>query len=194
LPRAGDVLLVLAGGRSSRFGRDKACEPFGPASEPMVIRVLRRLAPLAEVRILLRTQPIGGLPHDVRVLADPEPGAGPLAALRSAVATVPAKRWFVAPCDLPWLAAEHYFRILERIRDGAAAFARGPRGDEPLVSIWTERATAALAAVPARASMGEALRAVGAIAVSMPEDDQAFLNVNTPGDLCVAVARSEERR
>lgn len=191
---AGDVLLLLAGGRSSRFGRDKACEPFGTAGEPLALRALRRLAGVAPSQVLVRAAPLPGVPPAVRVLADPEPGAGPLPALRAAFAAVPAARWFVAPCDLPWLEARHYGRLQAELGTAAAAFARSVRGDEPLVSVWTRRAAATLAAVPAGASMGAALRIVGAVAVAMAEDDRAFLNVNTQGDLAVAAAAGEEWR
>ncbi|MBM4015530.1 MAG: hypothetical protein FJ293_11290, partial [Planctomycetes bacterium] len=61
LSGAGDVLLLLAGGRSSRFGRDKACEPFGTAGEPLALRALRRLAGVAPSQVLVRAAPLPGV-------------------------------------------------------------------------------------------------------------------------------------
>jgi len=187
---AGDVVVVLAGGRSSRFGRDKASEPFGASGEPLALRALRRLAPLAPRRALVRAAPLAGVPSDVVVVADPSPGEGPLQALAAAFAALPARRWFVAPCDLPQLDARH-FRALEAGRGEAPiAFVRSRRGDEPLVALWTAPAAAALAAWPRerllRAPVHAALAELGARGVAS-DDDDAFRNVNTPADLAEAL-------
>lgn len=198
----GDVVLVLAGGRSSRFGRDKACEPFSvrraptESVEPLALRALRRLAPLATRRALIRAAPIEGVPGDVVVVADPRPGDGPLQALATAFQAMPAARWFVAPCDLPWLDVQHYRRLAAAIGSAPVAFARTPRGDEPLVSLWTPIAAEALIhrqrAAP-RESARVALAALGAVAVDT-DDGRAFLNVNTLSDLEMACSMGEEER
>ena len=186
---AGDVVVVLAGGRSSRFGRDKASAPCDASGEPLALRALRRLAPLASRRALVRAAPLDGVPADVVVVADPDPGEGPLQALAAAFAALPAERWFVAPCDLPDLEARHY-RALEAGRgDAPIAFARSRRGDEPLVALWTAPAAAALARWPRerllRAPVHAALAELGARAVAC-DDEAAFRNVNTPADLAEA--------
>src|SRR5947208_3859822 len=46
------ALLILAGGKSSRMGRPKAWLPFH--GQPMLARVLDRLAPLFEERVVVR--------------------------------------------------------------------------------------------------------------------------------------------
>lgn len=199
MPEAGDVLLVLAGGRSSRFGADKACAPFGPEGEALALRALRRLAPLGERRALVRAEPLAGLAADVTRVADPAPGAGPLQALLAAFAALPAARWFTAPCDAPWLEPGIY-RELERALDGApAAFARTPAGDEPLVAIWTPEALRRLGEGWAQGGGGAgrpvhaALARAGARPVRFA-GAAPFANVNTQAELALARAGAEEER
>ncbi len=211
----GDVLVVLAGGRSSRFGQDKALAPFGPDAEPMAVRTLRRLSLLAPRRVLVRAAPFAALPPGVVQIADPQPGGGPLQALAAVFEQLPARRWLVAPCDLPGLSPSIYERLAEALaiapldgiaqdgaaqdgaaQDGAAqggaalAVARSSRGLEPLVSIWTPAAVRPLASWLA----SEPGLAVHHVFARLPttvvdfDDASPFVNVNTPADLAECVA------
>jgi molybdopterin-guanine dinucleotide biosynthesis protein A len=183
-PAAEEVLLVLAGGRSLRFGSDKALADLGDG-EPLALRALRRLAPLASRRVLVRAAPIAGLPDDVVQVADPTPGDGPLQALEAAFLAAPASRWFVAPCDAPDLTPELYRPLAEAAgRDGVACARRGGRL-EPLVAVWTSAAAARLAQAPRPAgveAVHHALLRLGAASVEFAEEDPRFRNVNTPED------------
>ncbi len=189
----GDVLVVLAGGRSRRFGSDKAVAPFD--SEPLALRALRRLSTVAPRRVVVRAAPLAGLPADVVQVADPHPGEGPLQALAAAFAAAPAPRWFVAPCDLPWLDDSIHARLAAEIGGSAVAAARAPDGLEPLVSLWTppaaERLSGWLAFEPQLAAHA-ALERLGAAEVEFAEP-RPFLNVNTREELelALAVARPE---
>ncbi len=194
MPLVRDLLVVLAGGRSSRFGRDKACEPFGSRREPLALRVLRRLAPLAATRVLVRAAPLADLPTDVVAFADPLPGSGPAQALVAAFAAHPAARWFVAPCDLPWLDVAAYRLLQSAMGSAPVAVARSERGVEPLVSMWTPRAAAALAdRLHARPGLAlhEFLDEIGAAFVDGLRPS-CFVNVNTPADFAVACGAVEE--
>lgn len=93
--------IVLAGGRSSRMGRPKALLPFG--GEILIERVLRRLALLAEERLVVAApdQELPDLP--ARLVRDPEPHLGPLAGLAAGLAAARAPLAFVTSCDAPFL-------------------------------------------------------------------------------------------
>jgi molybdopterin-guanine dinucleotide biosynthesis protein A len=91
---SGVVGIVLAGGRSSRFGRAKLAEPF--AGEPLLWRPIRALgAVCAEVVIVLAPDapqpPLPtGLDMAIRFARDPEPFGGPLVGFRAGLAAVGA--------------------------------------------------------------------------------------------------------
>jgi molybdopterin-guanine dinucleotide biosynthesis protein A len=94
---------VLAGGRASRFGRDKLAEPFRGA--PLLHHAVLRLAQVcAEVVVVLppgTDEPgwPGGVP--VRVARDPVEGEGPLAGLAAGLALVDADLAVAIGGDMP---------------------------------------------------------------------------------------------
>ena len=188
---AGDVLVVLAGGRSQRFGSDKAIARFGVDAEPMLQRALRRLEEVAPRQVVVRATPIVGLDPRVLRVVDPRPGDGPLQALGAAFAATRAPRGFcTAPCDLPWLEPEAYARPAAALGGHEVAVARAPDGLEPLVSIWSEAAAARLGSWLARApqlAVHAALDRLDRAEVEF-DDPRPFQNVNTPEELARAAA------
>lgn len=133
---------VLAGGRSTRFGRDKARALVGGV--PMLTRVLASLAE-ADPRVVIagRRYAIEG----VEVRPDDVPGRGPLSGLHTALAWSPRPWVAVAACDLPFLTPA-YWRLLRAEAaeaDGgatpvAAVVVRGAAGAEPLAALYHRRA------------------------------------------------------
>ena len=92
---AGTFGIVLAGGRSSRFGRDKLAERIDGA--PLLWRPIRALAAAGCAEIVLVLSPSGGapsLPEDVvarvRLVRDDEAFGGPLSGLRTGLGVVTA--------------------------------------------------------------------------------------------------------
>ena len=72
--------IVLAGGRSSRFGRDKLAEPID--GRPLLDHAIDAVRPVAS-RILVVVAPGAArdLPPDATLVYDPTPFEGPLAGL-----------------------------------------------------------------------------------------------------------------
>ncbi|HEV8401519.1 MAG TPA: molybdenum cofactor guanylyltransferase [Candidatus Limnocylindrales bacterium] len=72
--------IVLAGGRSSRFGRDKLAEPID--GRPLLDHAIEAVRPVA-TRILVVVAPDAAppVPADVSIVHDPTPFDGPLAGL-----------------------------------------------------------------------------------------------------------------
>jgi molybdopterin-guanine dinucleotide biosynthesis protein A len=94
--------IVLAGGRSRRMGRDKAALPIGDRT--MLQHILAQLEPHVGELLISVDQP-GRYPEigAVAEVVDRFPGAGPLAALASALAQVRHERALVVACDVPEL-------------------------------------------------------------------------------------------
>ncbi len=93
--------FVLAGGQSLRMGRDKALLPF--AGEPLVARALGILRLAGMVASIAGAQ--SSLESFARVIADSEPGLGPLSGICAALHST-STHWAVfLPVDLPLLPA-----------------------------------------------------------------------------------------
>lgn len=94
--------IVLAGGRSSRFGRDKLAEPV--AGRPLLEHAINAVRPFA-TEILVVSSP-GGSPAvagDVRVVHDPSPFEGPLMGLAVGLDRAQEATVLVTAGDIPGL-------------------------------------------------------------------------------------------
>jgi molybdopterin-guanine dinucleotide biosynthesis protein A len=145
------VGLVLAGGRSVRFGGEKAVALLD--GRPLLEWAAQRLESVClSVAINVRT---GTQAEAVaKALALPTlydaPGdaAGPLAGVKAGLIWAEeqgARMLAVSPCDAPLLPDELYVRLLERAQ-GGAAMAETSDGRQPLCAIWP---VTALPAAPA---------------------------------------------
>src|SRR5229473_2461422 len=108
------ALIILAGGKSSRMGRPKAWLPFH--GQPLLARVLDRLAPLFEERVVVRA-PGQELPDvEARFVEDEELGLGPVAGLAVGLAAVTRPLAFVVSCDAPFIDPKVVASLVERCR------------------------------------------------------------------------------
>ena len=100
---------MLCGGRSERFGSDKALAPFGASTVgARVVAALREGGADPVVAI-------GGLAGEqlaVPTVPDRRPGDGPLGGLATALLWARVGSVVVVPCDLPLLSSDHVARLL----------------------------------------------------------------------------------
>ncbi|HEY1976067.1 MAG TPA: molybdenum cofactor guanylyltransferase [Candidatus Baltobacteraceae bacterium] len=187
---ASTAILVLAGGRASRFpGKLEALVD----GEPLVLRAFRTARATGWPVYVSAQGPFPGEIDrrlDCPVLVDREPWAGPLRALSSACDTIAHDRIFVLAADLPRVDAPLLKRIADAWLPGDDAVV--PRHDhrlEPLVALYARAAILAesftLFGEP-RASMHDLIERIGARLMDV--DAKYFANVNTPADLA-ALAR-----
>ncbi|WP_049986080.1 molybdenum cofactor guanylyltransferase [Halobellus rufus] len=126
--------LILAGGRSTRFGdRDKAVADL--AGTPMIRRVADRLAPVVdEVVINCRVDQVdaiesalSGFDPEPSFAVDRDPDAGPMAGIARGLEAVDAPYTFVVACDMPFVDPDVVRLLFERAAGHDAAV---PRLDE----------------------------------------------------------------
>jgi molybdenum cofactor guanylyltransferase len=101
--RPAATAVVLAGGKSSRLGADKALLLL--EGQPLIARTVRQLFPLSDDLIVVtnspeRFEPLG-LP--VRLVADERPGEGSLMGIYSGLKAARHPYALVVACDMPFL-------------------------------------------------------------------------------------------
>jgi molybdenum cofactor guanylyltransferase len=124
--------IVLAGGRSSRFGSDKLGVLVG--DRPLLHHAIAAVARAADEVIVVAaaggsSPDLPAVPIDVRLVHDTIGFAGPLAGLMDGVRAARHSVLLVAGGDMPSLVPEVLRLLAETVGHGAAAAALG--GDDP---------------------------------------------------------------
>ena len=125
---------LLAGGRSSRLGRDKAFLDW--RGQPLYVTQLRKLASLGPDRLWLSTRPEQPFPEvleGVGRVVDIVPDLGPLGGLQSVLAASEADFLLALAVDLPRMESDFLARL---VANGAGAVPRTERGWEPLAALY----------------------------------------------------------
>ena len=188
--------VVLAGGRSTRMGVDKALAPL--AGRPLVAHVAARLAPQVDALFLNANGDaarFASLRYAIVADAAPNAGGGPLAGVAAALrhAQSQGAAWLAtAPCDAPFLPLDLVARLAAATEASGAplAVAASARGLEPMFALWS---TALASEVEAALAAGDGgprrlMARLGAAQVRFADSD-AFANLNTPADFAAAEAR-----
>jgi molybdopterin-guanine dinucleotide biosynthesis protein A len=191
--------VVLAGGRSTRMGAEKALLPL--AGRPLIAHVVERLRPqVAELFINANGEAARFAGFECAIVADAAGTSldGPLCGVSAAIAFA-RRRGFAslatAPCDAPFLPLDLVARLAATIVASGApvAVAEGPRGLEPMFALWRERAMSEIAAEFAQgeANPRSVMARLGAARVFFAPDegDDPFANLNSREDFTAAEAR-----
>ena len=182
---AADVTaLVLAGGRSERFGRDKALAELGGL--PFVALVGAAVSAWAG-RTLLATGPEPRrYPVPAEIVLDGVENGGPLAGLAAGLAATETPWLLAAAVDLPYLTPAALRPLLDADADGAdvvvALDSDGRR--QPTCALWRVRTVAPVAAEQVGAGRLALHALLDRLVVrGVPVEGGALQNVNRPGDL-----------
>lgn len=185
---------ILAGGRSSRMGRDKATLLLRDG-RMMIEHVAATLAGACGNDLILVA---GGTAIDstiakvvnMRLIPDLRPQAGPLAGIEAVLASNSTRQYLICPCDVPEITAD-VLRMLLRNQDAMATVLRikGRAEFEPLPA----RITAAALPIVQRL-LNENVRSVWRLMETLPAEiididpahAAAFRNINMPDDLSTA--------
>jgi molybdopterin-guanine dinucleotide biosynthesis protein A len=108
--------IILAGGKSSRLGREKSMLDY--EGKPLIAHIAAQLTPIFNEVLIGANEPqkydFLGLP----IIADMKPDLGPLMGIASTVAHARNLHCFVIGCDIPTVD----YAFLHRLLSGAANF------------------------------------------------------------------------
>ena len=179
--------LVLAGGRSRRFGQDKAALSID--GQPLLDRTAALLAPhVRQLRVSVRpAQADDALRAAHTLIIDDIEDGGPAAGLLAAHREAPDAAWLVLACDLPLLDAATVAQLVAARRPECRATAFAAPGDqrpEPLCAIYEPAGLAALAgrATDGRSLSPRALLLDGDVEIVLPVRAETLSNMNRPED------------
>jgi molybdenum cofactor guanylyltransferase len=138
--------LILAGGRSSRFGRDKLAEPIG--GRPMLDHVVERVREVAsDIIVIAAAGTTPDVPGDVEIIRDDMPFEGPLAGLGEGLRAVDpgVERVIVVGGDMPTVVPAVLARLIGALdRREAAVLADEARARPLPLAIRREVGSAAV--------------------------------------------------
>jgi molybdopterin-guanine dinucleotide biosynthesis protein A len=185
--------LVLAGGRSTRMGQDKAALEY--AGHSQLQRAVSLLRPwVQQVHVSVRAdQSADPLRGQFDRIVDRGDVQGPIAGIRAAQLEHPDAAWLVVACDLPHLDTATVRDLIARRDPMRLATAYRSRHDglpEPLCAIW-EPASASLLQQfieGGRNCPRKFLINSDTLLLEQP-NPEALDNVNTPDELATAQER-----
>lgn len=180
--------LVLAGGRSLRFGSDKASARYeGHSLLSRVVAVVA--AAVSDVRVAARADQLeDDTRRRHRLIPDRLRDVGPAAGILAAHEAEPGAAWLVVACDMPRLDTATLARLIaarDPAREATAFRAPGDGLPEPLCAIY-EPATLARFRRQVEQGGNSSARAWLAAADTRlvePPDAGVLANVNSPEEL-----------
>jgi molybdopterin-guanine dinucleotide biosynthesis protein A len=181
---------ILVGGKSSRFGRDKALVEIG--GRPLALRLADALAPVTGA-VTLVGSPDKYCHLGLRVIPDALADFGPLAGILAALEDSKSAWNLLLACDMPGLGSEFLSFLLATARDSqvdvvfpvdaegraeplCAAYALGSREEiRQAVERGTHKVTDALGGLRVR-------QLLPAEYAGFDPDGRLFANLNSPAD------------
>jgi molybdenum cofactor guanylyltransferase len=143
--------FILAGGKSSRMGRDKALLEFGGKTN--LQRTADLIAPLVSRVSLVTSAPAANdaaslfAQLKLPIIADRWPGAGPLGGIATALASARLEWCVILACDLPYLTKDWLEYLPSKAEESEAdsIVPESARGMEPLCAVYRSACAAKLA-------------------------------------------------
>jgi molybdopterin-guanine dinucleotide biosynthesis protein A len=180
--------VVLAGGRSSRLGRDKALLELN--GETLLARAVRVLAGVVDEVIVLGPADRADHASGARVIPDERPGDGPLPALATALREMRGERMIAVATDMPLLNPTLLRHIFDRSSGYDVAVPRAGGRTQQLHAVY---ARSCLPAIEAQLHQNDLKidRFFGAVHTLVIEEDEiaaidphylSFRNINTEAD------------
>ncbi len=180
--------IVLAGGRSSRFGTDKAFVKVGDST--IIESLLFLLCPIFDNLIIVTNHPAKHQAFPAKVVEDKIKGLGPLGGIYSGLLASDSEQNFVVACDMPLLNP----RLIHYIMSQARAEVVVPRIKDKLEPLHAVYSKSCIPAIEKQIASGDYkiqnfFAQIDVQYVEEPEIRQfdpnltSFLNINLQKDL-----------
>jgi len=201
--------VVLAGGFSQRFGRDKCLIEL--AGKPLLVHVLEKVSKIVNECLVVvaseeqRRMLSSMLGSEASLVVDKYEGQSPLVGALTGFETVQGEYALLLPCDTPFISADVVELLFDLCADRSAVVPRWPNGFiEPLQAVYHANSAVIAAKVALSegkhnlSSMIAHMRRVRYLSTLVLEQLDSklltFSNVNTPEDLKRAEALLKRAR
>jgi molybdopterin-guanine dinucleotide biosynthesis protein A len=190
--------VILAGGFSRRFGRDKGLVVL--ANKPLILHIIERISKVVDDILVVvssaeqknKFERILG--DKAKLVIDKEDSQSPLVGAITGFESANAEYSLLLPCDTPFISTQIVQFLLDMCTNRSASIPRWPSGYiEPLQAVY--RTESALAAARKALKQGKmnmrsmiddlnAVRYVSTMVLQQLEPELlTFFNINTPQDL-----------
>ena len=130
--------VILAGGKSSRFGSNKALALHQGTA--LIQGITHRLAGLFPETLIITNTPEEYAFLDWPMAADHYQNCGPLAGIHAALRTISQPRAFICGCDMPLLNQELIRFLCALPGEHDVVLPWLPEGPEPLYAVYSKKA------------------------------------------------------
>lgn len=177
-------VYILAGGRSSRFGSDKARAILD--GRPLIQRVADLLSPVASAVTVVADRKDKYSDLGFRTIVDLHPGLGPLAGLETALADLPAEsRWLLlCCCDAAIIQSTWLDTLLAARSAQHEAIVFAGKHAQPMPGLYAHDAVPIVThhLKSNQRSMQHLLRETKTLKLPLPDDWPENWQINTPED------------
>ncbi|MBE0447352.1 MAG: formate dehydrogenase accessory sulfurtransferase FdhD [Actinobacteria bacterium] len=181
--------IILAGGKSTRIGRDKAVVPF--QGEPLLLRAMRILKELFGEVIVVKNQDLPFQLDGAKVVHDDVPYQGPLGGISAGLHASSHDVNFVVAVDMPFINPQVIDYLGGLTDEADIVIPRTVDGLEPLFAFYNKRCLPVIDEMLARGDrkIVAILPQVSVRVVGYPEiadldgASTTFININTERDL-----------
>jgi molybdopterin-guanine dinucleotide biosynthesis protein A len=195
--------IVLAGGKSSRLGQDKALVELG--GQTLLQRSVKNLEFL-DNEIVVVAAPEQRLPEitvssRLKIVRDITPGKGPLIGIYTGLCASAYPLSFVVACDMPFVRRALVEKIIRMAPGYDVVIPRRPQGLEPLHATYARSCIGYIETLikVGRYKIDSLLEMVNVKYLEENEikpidpEGVSFFNINTPADITQAMELIEER-
>ncbi len=180
--RADITGTVLAGGKSSRMGRDKSLLTL--AGITLIERVVSALDQVFESVVIISDRETSYDFLEVPVCPDIFKNCGPLGGIHTAL-TIAKTEWiFVATCDLAFLTSDVVLSIVDRPLQTDVVITSTGSGIQPLCGAYSRRCRQSLEEhlKNGQLSVFRFLQDISTLTIDISGNGLALTNINTPDE------------